>query len=371
MNDSTISVQELQMLLNENKPVFILDVRPQPEREEWHIPGSFHKDAYEQLKLGNESVLDEVPIPENMPVVTLCAAGKTSKIAADILNKNGYAAYSLEGGMKAWNYAWNTAELMMADSNVKIIQLRRVAKGCLSYIVGSGNEAIVVDASLDPEVYLRIAKDQNWNLKYVMDTHIHADYLSRTRKLAADSGAKHIFIEEAEGNVEYPFIPVKDQQLLSFGSAALKILHTPGHTPESTSYLINGKALLTGDTLFTDGVGRPDLKADQQEAVRKATSLFESLERILSLPADTLVLPAHISHAVSFDGKMVQGHLTELKDRLELLNLSKEQFIEATLNRIPPAPPNYLTIADLNRKGSFEGQNPADLEAGANRCAVA
>lgn len=371
MNNSSISVQELQRLLNDKKPVFILDVRPTEQREEWHIPESFHTDAYEQLKMGNASALDEVIIPENTPVVSVCAAGKTSEIAADILHKKGFKAYSLEGGMKAWNYAWNTAEALVQDADVKIIQVRRVAKGCLSYIVGSGKEAIVVDASLAPEVYLNIARDHNWTIRYVMDTHIHADYLSRTRELSAESGAKHIFIAEAAANVGYPFMAVKDQQVLSFGNATVKILHTPGHTEESSSYFINNKALLTGDTLFTDGVGRPDLKADKQEALLKATKLYESLQRILALPKDTLVLPAHISHAVPFNGQMIEGRLAELQDKLELLNLSQEQFMEETLKRIPAAPPNYLTIAALNKEGSFSGHIPADLEAGANRCAVA
>lgn len=369
MKDMSISVKELQTLLKEKKPVFILDVRPMEQREEWHIPESFHKDAYGPLKNGDQSVLDELSIPANTPVVTVCGAGRTSQIAADILNKKGYSAFSLEGGMKAWNYAWNTAESIVPDTDTKIIQLRRVAKGCLSYIVGSGNEAIVVDASLDPEVYIDIAREHGWTIRYVMDTHIHADYLSRTRELATESKATHIFIEEAK--VDFPYVPVKDQQVLFFGNARLKILHTPGHTWESTSYLINEKALLSGDTLFTDGVGRPDLKADKEEAIRKATQLYESLQRILDLSEDTLLLPAHISHAVRFDGEMIQAQLSELQHKLELLNLPKEQFIQASFNKIPPTPPNYLNIAELNKKGSFEGQNPADLEAGANRCAVA
>lgn len=368
MKNSKISVQELQTFLNQKKPVFILDIRPEAEYEEWHIPESYHKDVYDLLKKGDRSALDRINIPGDIPVVTLCAAGRTSQIAADILNERGYSAFSLEGGMRAWNYAWNTADLLVPDSNTKIIQVRRVAKGCLSYVVGSGQEAIVVDASLDPEIYTGIAREQGWKIKYVMDTHIHADYLSRTRELAAKTMAENIFIEEAK--VEFHFVPLKDQQVLSFGNAKVKIIHTPGHTPESTSYLIDDNALLSGDTLFTDGVGRPDLKANREEAIKKAGKLYESLQLIMNLPEDIVVLPAHISHAIPFDKKMIQERLYDLQSQLELLKLSKEQFVEASLSRIPPTPPNYLTIAAFNRKGSFAGQDPADLEAGANRCAV-
>lgn len=368
MAESTISVQRLQKLLNENEPVYILDVRSAEEREEWHIPKSIHFDVYESLKMGRQDVFDDAHFPQNTPIVTVCGAGKTSLIAAEVLAQKGYKTYSLEGGMKTWNYAWNTAELSLPETDVRIVQVRRSAKGCLSYVIGSGGVAIVVDAALDPQVYLNITSDYGWKIRYVMDTHIHADYLSRTRELSAASGAQHLFI--AGASVDYSFAEVRDKQKLPFGNATLEILHTPGHTPESTCYLVDGKALFTGDTLFTDGVGRPDLKANKEEALQKAAQLYDSLQRLMQLPEETLVLPAHISQVVPFDGKMIGESLQTLKDGLELLNLQKEQFIAATLKRIPPAPPNYLTIASLNKKGNFEGHLPADLEAGANRCAV-
>lgn len=349
-------------------PPFILDVRPIPEREDWYIPQSHHLDAYQRLNQGDESVLDEIAIPSNMKVVTVCAAGKTSLIAAELLSKKGYETYSLKGGMKAWNYAWDTVEWETKKTDVKIIQVRRLAKGCLSYVIGSRNEAVIVDASLDPDVYLNIAKEHNLTIRYVMDTHIHADYISRTRELASVGGAHHLFIDKAE--VEYPFTEVVDQQTISFGNAEIKVLHTPGHTWESTSYLINGKVLLTGDTLFTDGVGRPDLKADHDGAQLKAGQLYDSLQEILDLPGDTVVFPTHIAGPVPFGRKIIMDHLSSLQTKLDLLNLSREQFIAATLKRIPPTPSNFEIITQLNKKGDFEGVNPADLEAGANHCAV-
>lgn len=369
MNKNIIAVEELRNLLNNQKPVYILDVRPDEQYEEWRIPESNHADIYQKLNEGNPSALEGLEIPKNMPVVTVCAAGKTSLIAAEELKKKGHDAYSLEGGMKAWNYAWNTAEINLPESEVKIIQVRRSAKGCLSYIIGSSDESIVVDASLDPEVYLEIAKKYSWKIKYVMDTHVHADYLSRTKELAAKTGAEHIFIESA--NVGYSFSPVTNNQEIVFGKSKFKVMHTPGHTWESTSYLVDNKVLLTGDTLFTDGVGRPDLKADKEEGIKKASVLYESLQLILNLPEDTLIMPAHVSKAVSFDGIMIKELLGQLKNRLELLQLSKEQFVKTSLKRIPPTPANYLTIAELNRQGSFAGHQPKELEAGANRCAVA
>ncbi len=366
-DDLKIDVKTLSGWLSEKKPVTILDVRPKQEREEWSIPESVHADVFDELKANNPGVLDSINLPNNMPVVTVCAGGKTSLIAAGYLNQNGFDAYSLEGGMKAWNYAWNTAEMIFSDE-LKIIQVRRSAKGCLSYIVGSKNEAIVIDASLDPNEYVQLANNNGWEIRYVMDTHIHADYISRTRELAEASGATHFMINKAK--VDFSYVPVKDADVIKFGNSFLEIIHSPGHTWESTSFRIADKAIFTGDTLFIDGVGRPDLKADREETIEKSKQLHHSLMSMISLPSSILVFPAHTSKAVPFDDKLITETIGRLKDKLDLLKFTEEAFIQYTLLRIPPTPPNYLTIAKLNKQGSYKGYQPSDLEAGANHCAI-
>ncbi|MBC7759502.1 MAG: MBL fold metallo-hydrolase [Phormidesmis sp. FL-bin-119] len=362
-----ISANTLRNSLEKHEDILILDVRPLDQREEWYIPGSIHADIYKRLNEGDLTALNDVQVPKNKKVVTVCAAGRVSQIASNALRQRGIEAYSLEGGMKAWNYAWNVAEIKGAD--VTIIQVRRVAKGCISYVVGSGKEAFVVDASLNPEVYSDIAGKNNWTIIYVMDTHIHADYISRTSELAKATGEVHLFTENAD--VEYDFTPLSDKDLIPFGSANLTAVFTPGHTQESVSYLINESYLLTGDTLFTNGVGRPDLKADHEQGLQKAEQLFDSLGRILNLSdKDLLILPAHTSQAVAFDEQIIGDKLSSLSARIELLRMEKEEFVEQTMRRIPPTPPNYLQITSLNKTGSYKGINPADLEAGANRCAI-
>jgi glyoxylase-like metal-dependent hydrolase (beta-lactamase superfamily II) len=203
----------------------------------------------------------------------------------------------------------------------------------------------------------------------VTDTHIHADYISRTIELAKATGAQHLFTENAE--VDYGFTPLKNREIITLGSARLTTVHTPGHTPESISYLVNNSYLLTGDTLFIDGVGRPDLKADQQQGIQKAGQLYESLNGIFTLSKDDLlILPAHTSHPIAFDKIPIAGKLSVLRNNIDLLKFPKADFVEQMVNRIPPTPPNYLQIAALNKAGNYAGVNPADLEAGANRCAV-
>lgn len=362
----TITVDELREKLDKREPVFILDVRPPGQRAEWQIAESTYLDAYRRLNNGDTTVLDEVEIPRDAAVVTVCAAGRTSLIASEALRAKGIDAYSLEGGMKAWNYAWNTAEASF-DNGLRIIQVRRAAKGCLSYVVGSAKEAIVIDAGLDPEVYMAIARANGWNIRYVTDTHIHADYISRTRDLAKASGATHIMLDRA--SVEFPFSPVSDRDTISVGDVEMEIWYTPGHTFESTTIVIHDMAAFTGDTLFTDGVGRPDLKADQQEAIEKSRLLFKSLKKLLQLPSAVKVFPAHASGSVPFASGMISATIGELKKH-PLLNTSETELVAYTTSRVPPAPPNYVTIAALNRQGSYEGHNPAELEAGGNHCAI-
>ena len=365
--EDIITVKELQEKLSKHENVFILDVRPEDQRKEWKIADSVHIDAYKQLNAGDETALDIVDIPHDSIVVTVCAAGRTSLLASKLLQRKGVHAYSLEGGMMAWNYAWNTAELIV--EGVRIIQVRRAAKGVLSYVVGSRDEAIIIDASLEPRVYQKIAEDNGWKIKYVTDTHVHADYVSRTRDLAIATGAEHLMIDKAK--VEFPFSAVSNGELINVGNAQLEVIHTPGHTWESTTFKLGNGAIFTGDTLFVDSVGRPDLKADVAEGIEKAKALYGSLNRLLSLNDNIIVLPTHTSNTIAFDGKLIGDSIKVVRSRVNATQMTEAEFVDYASSKLPLTPPNYLTIAGINKNGSYEGQVLADLEAGGNHCAIA
>ncbi len=364
----TISVETLRVWLEEGRPVTILDVRPTAERAEWAIPGSIHVDAYNALKAHDPAALAAVDVPSDIPVVTVCAAGKTSQIAAEQLAARGREACSLDGGMKAWSLAWNTAEVPVHASDVRIIQVRRTGKGCLSYLIGAGEEAMVIDASLDPQVYLDLARSHGWQITSVFDTHIHADHLSRSRQLAQMSGAK-LFLPDQQ-RVSFPFTAMRDGDTLATPHLMLTALHTPGHTPESTCYLLNNAILFTGDTLFPTSIGRPDLHADEQETRARSSFLYHSLHKLLALPSETLVLPGHASQPVPFDGKQVGARLAEIDEQVGILHTTQTVFVETLLRLLPPTPPNYERIVRLNEAGKVPDGDVTELEAGANRCAI-
>src|SRR5436305_5917039 len=155
MTAPTISTEGLRELLEQGAAVTVLDVRPAAERTEWSMPGSVHADAYDALRRGDPTALADFHPTNGGRVVTVCAAGKTSRLAAERLRARGLDAVSLEGGMRAWSLAWNTAELPSPGGAARIVQLRRTGKGCLSYLIGSSGDAAVIGASLDARVYCR------------------------------------------------------------------------------------------------------------------------------------------------------------------------------------------------------------------------
>src|SRR5215213_10506554 len=162
-----MTVDELRTMLEEHQQVTVLDVRKAEDYAEWAIPGSVHVDAYDALKAGDPDALAGARLPEDRPVVTVCGAGKVSLVAMEQLRSRGIEASSLAGGMKAWSLAWNRAEVPVPGTESTVIQVRRTGKGCLSYVIGSGSEAAVIDAALDPEVYVGMAAEHGWRVTHV------------------------------------------------------------------------------------------------------------------------------------------------------------------------------------------------------------
>jgi len=366
LSDLSITVDELRGLLEHGEPVTVLDVRSATDRAEWQIPGSTHADVHDALWAGDRA-LAHLDLPADRPVFTVCGRGRTSLLAAHQLRARGIPARSLVGGMEAWTLAWNTADVPVAGTTARVVQVRRTGKGCLSYLVAWERHAVVIDPSVDSQVYVDLARTRGWTITGVLDTHVHADHLSRARALAEHTGAT-LYLPRQD-RVAFRFTPLEEGADVQVGEARLRALHTPGHTFESTCYLLDGRALFTGDTLFLNAVGRPDLEASPDETRRRAQALHGSLQRIFGLPRDTLVLPAHTDRPVPFDGQPLCAALGRVRERIDLPLDSEPAFVEAILARIPPAPSNHKQIVMLNEAGLLPDGDAA-LEAGANRCAV-
>jgi glyoxylase-like metal-dependent hydrolase (beta-lactamase superfamily II) len=227
---------------------------------------------------------------------------------------------------------------------------------------------MVIDAALEPEVYLWLAEGRGWLITRVLDTHVHADHLSRSRRLAELVGATLHMPEGAP--VSYPFSDLADGEVLEVGSAKLEAVRTPGHTPESTSYLLDRRALFTGDTIFLSAVGRPDLDATPEVARQRARELYRSLRRLLALDPETLVLPGHTAEPVAFDGEPICARLSEVRGSVRILKEDEDAFVEEIAGHRTPTPSNFERVVVLNRAGLSPEGDPTELEAGANRCAA-
>jgi glyoxylase-like metal-dependent hydrolase (beta-lactamase superfamily II) len=362
MTQASISVSDLRTLLEEGRPVRIIDIRRADDRE-WTIPGSVAVDAYDAINAGRLGALGDVAF-DACPAVMVCGRGQTAMHATELLRAQGVEAFTLEGGMQAWSTAWNTAQAAVGECEV--VQVRRTGKGCLSYIVASDGAAVIVDASIAPEIYAELLTGRGWRLVAVVDTHIHADHLSRSRRLAKLTGAP-LYLP-VNDRVRFDFRHLADLDRISFGASELVAWRTPGHTAESTTYVLDNLVAFTGDTLFVDGVGRPDLHGGQAQARANAALLYGSVRRLLQLPPKTLLLPGHVAAAVPFDNVLVSSTIDAAR-RMSLLRMTGSEFVSATTEHLQPPPPNHPRIITANEIGQWPDE-AEDLEAGANRCAV-
>jgi len=357
-----ITAHEVALRLGTDEEPFILDVRDRDEVASWSIPGAVN------IPLG-ELAARRTEIPVDEEVVVVCASGGRSARATQELSSAGWDVVDLTGGMQEWANVYDTAETTAGAAT--IVQVRRRGKGCLSYLVGAGGEAYVVDPSVDLDRYLQLARARGWAITRVLDTHLHADHLSGARGLAAATGASlHLNPEDA---FDFDFVALTDGdafRLPGGTEVAVVALPTPGHTTGSTMYLVGDEAVLSGDTLFVDGVGRPDLADRAQEF---AADLYRSLQdRVLTLPDETLVLPGHYGEQVVVRPHQVVGApLGQLRTSLAPLALPEDEFITWATERTTPRPPNYAEIV-LANMGRCDRPiaDLVSLELGPNRCAA-
>ncbi|WP_107924078.1 MBL fold metallo-hydrolase [Lysinibacillus parviboronicapiens] len=357
-----------------NEELFILDVRNADAFEDWKIDG--HK--FEYLNIPYYELLDGVEgilakIPTDKEVLVVCAKEGSSMMVADMLAEAGLKAAYLAGGMKTWSEYLEPIKVGDLTGGGELYQFVRLGKGCLSYMVISEGEAAIIDAVRFTEVFLNFASEKNVKIKHVFDTHLHADHISGGRHIAAATGATYYLPPKDAEEVVYDYEPLVNGTTVQIGASNIDVgaIYSPGHTIGSTSFVVDSKYLLTGDILFIDSIGRPDLAGLAEDWVE---DLRETLyKRYRELSDDLVVLPAHfmIIDELNEDGT-VGKRLGELFAENHGLNIEDEvTFRSIVTDNLPPQPNAYQEIRQVNMGKITPAQDEqTEMEIGPNRCAV-
>ena len=244
-----------------------------------------------------------------------------------------------------------------------MVQVERFYLGCLahaSYMVGSEGVAAVIDPQRDVEIYLEAAASKGWRIEHIIETHLHADFVSGHRELAERTGAC-IYLGAGSG-AQFPHVAVHDGDEIQFGRCRFRFLRTPGHTMESICVLMTDlgqsdrpQTVFTGDTLFVGDVGRPDLSVTHTPQ-ELATFLYQSIhEKLLTLPDDTEILPAHGAGSLCGRQMSAESSSTIGKQRqtnYALLARTSEEFVHLLTDNLPARPEYFARDVDLNRRGA-------------------
>jgi len=413
----------------------VVDTRPEESFEGWRVADAVHYFYKPFHEFDVDDFERETGLSPDDTVITLCAKGKASDDFAAELDAAGYEDVTVVAdGMRGWSAVYDRTEVPLPDArdaapSLDVVQVQRRAKGCLGYLVVGGREAgtadhvpadsdgsdriavadsdgsdriaVAVDVSRHGDEWVEAAAERDASIAAVLDTHVHADHLSGGRALADDLGVPYYLPAAAAArDVASDFDPIGRNETLDVGGVDLKALATPGHTDDGASYLVGDAAVLTGDTLFTDSVGRTELQfsardggddagdgGDAEEpgdaadagAASAARRLYDSLHgTLLAQPDDVVVCPGHF--AVANDGTTgevepgapVATTVGTARREVEILDLDADAFVDRITGTLPEKPPNYESVIAANRGVESPPDETAaiELELGPNRCAA-
>lgn len=368
------TAKEVARKVLDRSPLFILDVRNEDAYADWKIEGytvDYLNVPYFDLLDGVEEIMDK--LPKDREILVVCAKVGSSQMVAEMLSDEGLDVAYLEGGMKAWSEYLEPVKIGDLKDGGELYQFVRLGKGCLSYMAISGGEAAIIDATRMTDTFLDFAKEKNAQIKHVFDTHLHADHISGGREIAEATGATYYLPPKDAEEVVFEYAPLEDRLEVTVGSTPISVqaLYSPGHTIGSTSFIVDHKYLMTGDILFIDSIGRPDLAGLAEDWVGDLRETLYSRYRELS--DELVVLPAHfmIMDELNEDGSVAKK-LGELFKENHGLNVEDEQtFRDMVTKNLPPQPNAYSEIRQTNMgKILPDEESQREMEIGPNRCAV-
>lgn len=370
----TYEAKDLFHWLTTRENIVVVDVRNEKDFNRFHVespyPFTLYNISYYEFMEDEEGAVARVPQGSRVRVV--CAKEGSAKYVAEIFDKFGYDVGYLQGGIKTWGNLL-VPKLLSQGSGYELYQFIRPGKASCSYGLICGQEMMLFDPSRNLEFYLNFAADKGCIVTKTFETHLQADYIAGSRDIAKRTGAVFYGNDGDFKNSKNLYTPLRDGEIhrCSLGGPPVRVLFTPGHTPGSTSFVVDERFLISGDMMFIHSVGRPDLGGKAEEW---AGMLYDSIQMVKALNPALMVLPGHY-----MDWEEANADLLFTRSLAEVLDRNRDIYGLATLAafidfikaNLRPQPEEYAVIRLVNanlREEDDEQQEVLDL--GKNECAA-
>ncbi|RTZ95162.1 MAG: MBL fold metallo-hydrolase [Deltaproteobacteria bacterium] len=375
MSIPSYTAEELLGALVNREDFILLDVRNSKDYDRFKIEGPYPIDMLNIVYYDFQELEDEcVPlVPEGRKIRIVCAKESSAKYVAGVLSDCGYndVAY-LEGGIRTWGNLLSPVKAGTGP-NYEVYQFRRPGKASLSYVLESGREMFVFDPSKNVAFYQQFAKDHGCTITRTFETHRQADYISGSDRLRRDAGAEIVAPQPDFDVARFPYTAVSDGDVFAFsdGGPKVRAIHTPGHTPGSTSYLIDDRYLISGDAVFLLSIGRPDLGGKAEEWSRL---LFKTMtEKIIKWDRSLIVLPGHYMDWREAKNQVFADTLENvIENNAEIYSVRDEAtFFQFIKKNMRSQPDEYARIREINAGLLEVDEEEADvMDLGKNECAA-
>lgn len=370
----TYEATELFHWLATRADLVVLDVRNAKDFARFQVEGPYPfpliNISYYEFMEDEEEAVSRVPRDRGVRIV--CAKESSARYVAEILDRHGFEVGYLRGGISSWGNLL-VPKRVGQGTDYELYQFIRPGKASCSYGLISGKEMMLFDPSRNVDFYLEFAAQQGCMVTATFETHLQADYIAGSRDIARRTGAVFYANDGDFKTSNNPYTPLRDGEIQRFnlGGPDIRVVFTPGHTPGSTSFLIDDRFLLSGDTVFIDSVGRPDLGGKAEEW---AGTLYETIRMVKRFDHGLQVLPAHF-----IDWREANAELVFVRGLGEILERNGDiygidnqaAFIAFIKANMRPQPEEYAIIRLVNANlREEEDARWEELDLGKNECAA-
>lgn len=373
MTLTSYEAKDLFQWFTDKADITVLDVRNETDFQRFQVESPYPFDMinvsyYDFMELEEESV---AKVPTDRAIRIVCAKEGSAKYVGEILVKHGFTDVRyLTGGIKTWGNLL-VPRLVHQKDDYFLYQFIRPGKASCSYGICTDTEMMLVDPTRNIDFYIDFAKEKGCKIIKTFESHLQADYIAGSRQIAEKTGADFFGGIDFDGT-KAGAKSVKDQEIHNFsvGGPDITILLTPGHTPGSLTFIVDNTYMISGDTVFIQSVGRPDLGGKVDEW---AVMLYNTLQEVVKMDDSLLVLPGHYMNWSEADEDLIFC-LTfgQVKERnKDVFAMDEKAFTQYIKDNMRPQPSDYalIRLANANTE-QFDTDKQEELDLGKNECAA-